>query len=190
MGYNKVRDRRSGNPRTRYTAAAVKRDGCRIMLHTHRTNQVAREASDRGSYLLILSLSRGRRIPIGRLGNLRFEEGFYLYVGSAMKALTKRINRHRRIRKKRHWHIDDLRAFAQFHSAWAVRSSDRLECEIARKLEKIADWTVPGFGSSDCSCGSHLFGMRTNPLFSNDFHQCLQHFRMDRFLKGESLQAP
>jgi sugar fermentation stimulation protein A len=39
---------------------------------------------------------------------------------------------------------------------------------------------VPGFGSSDCSCGSHLFGMAEDPLHSPEFIALLQYFRMDR----------
>lgn len=38
----------------------------------------------------------------------------------------------------------------------------------------------PGFGCSDCSCKSHLFGMRDNPLDDEAFHDLLAWYRMDR----------
>ena len=143
-------------------------------------NYIEREARDCGSYLLILNLKKNQNIHVGELGKISFKKGFYIYVGSAMANLTKRMERHRRIRKRHHWHIDELRAVAEFHSVLAIRSSTRLECEIAEALSGIAEWLIPGFGSSDCSCETHLFGMKSDPLQSAGFHRLLQHFRMDR----------
>lgn len=143
-------------------------------------NDIEKEAKDRGSYLLILNLKRNRNICVGKLGKVNFSKGFYIYVGSAMANLSKRMERHRHLRKRHRWHIDELRAVAEFHSVLAIRSSDRLECEIGKALSKIAEWSVPGFGSTDCSCKTHLFGMPKDPLHSEDFHKLLQHFRMDR----------
>ncbi len=68
------------------------------------------------------------------MGKVSFRKGFYIYVGSAMANLSKRVERHRHLRKRHHWHIDELRAVAEFHSVLAIRSSTRLECEIARSL--------------------------------------------------------
>ncbi len=142
------------------------------------------EAKDRGSYLLILNLKRKQKISVGRLGKVSFEKGFYIYVGSAMANLSKRMERHRHIRKQHHWHIDELRAVAEFHSILAIRSSTRLECEIAKALSAIAEWTIPGFGCTDCSCETHLFGMSSDPLHSETFQKLLQYFRMDRYLEN------
>jgi len=146
-------------------------------------DRIAKEAKDRGSYLLILSLKRKRKINVGKLGRVSFRKGFYIYVGSAMANLSKRMERHRHLRKQHHWHIDELRAVAEFHSASAVRSSDRLERDIAKAMSKITEWSVPGFGSTDCSCDTHLFGMPKDPLQSKDFHKLLQYFRMDRYFQ-------
>ena len=143
-------------------------------------NAIEKEAEDRGSYVLVLNLKRNRKIDVGKLGKIRFRKGFYIYVGSAMTNLSKRMERHRRLRKRHHWHIDELRAIAKFHSVLAVRSSDRLECEVAEALSKIAEWSVPRFGSTDCSCETHLFGMASDPIQSEDFQKLLQYFRMDR----------
>jgi sugar fermentation stimulation protein A len=145
---------------------------------------IEKEAFDRGSYLLILQLKTDRNIDIGILGKIPFKKGFYIYVGSAMANLSKRIERHKRLRKQHHWHIDDLRAVGEFHSVLAIRSSDRLECGIAQAMSRIAKWSISGFGCSDCSCKTHLFGMANHPLHTKEFHQLLQHFRMDRYEEG------
>ena len=142
---------------------------------------IEEEAKDRGSYLLILNLKRDRKIDVGKLGRVVFRKGFYIYVGSAMANLTQRMSRHRHLRKRHHWHIDELRAVAQFHSVLAIRSSERIECQVAKAMSEMAEWSVPRFGSTDCSCDSHLFGMSADPLHSGNFHKLLQHFRMDRF---------
>jgi len=142
---------------------------------------IEREAQDRGSYLIVLQLIKDKRISVGKLGTILFKKGFYVYAGSAMANLSKRIERHRRLRKTFHWHIDFLRDSADFTSALAIRSSDRLECEIADSLSKIAQWSVRGFGSSDCACATHLFGFTNNPINLPSFQKLLQYFRMDRY---------
>jgi len=142
------------------------------------------EAKDRGSYLLILNLERSRKIDVGKLGKVLFRKGFYVYVGSAMANLSKRMERHRHLRKRHHWHIDELRAVAEFHSVLAIRSSQRLECEVAKGMSEIAEWSVPRFGSTDCSCDTHLFGTSSDPIQSEDFQKLLQYFRMDRPIAG------
>jgi len=146
---------------------------------------IEREAKDRGGYLLILTLKRKKNIHIGELGKVSFRKGFYIYVGSAMTNLSKRMERHRHLKKLHHWHIDELRAVAEFHSVLAIRSSTRIECEIAEAVSRIAEWNIPKFGSSDCSCQTHLFGMANDPIHSEGFQELLQHFRMDRYLFEE-----
>lgn len=137
-----------------------------------------RECHDRGSYIIILKLARERKLQIGSLGDVTFRKGFYLYVGSAMQGLSQRIARHRRLTKKKHWHVDHLREHAEFVAAIPVRSSRNLECSIAGELRTIAGWQVQGFGSSDCTCSTHLFGMHEDPIHSPDFIKLLLHFRM------------
>ena len=141
---------------------------------------IEREAKDRGSYLLVLKLREWKRITVGKMGNITFQPGYYIYVGSAMTNLTARIERHRRLRKNHHWHIDYFRQEAEFETALPVRASVSLECPMAASMGKIANWTIPDFGSSDCSCPTHLFGMKTSPLHNAKFINLLQSFRMDR----------
>ena len=142
-----------------------------------------REAKDSGSYIIILKLKRDRQISIGNAGIVRCRKGYYLYIGSARKNLTQRIERHRRLIKKYHWHIDYLRAVADVRAALPIRASESLECDIAAAVRKIADWGIPAFGSTDCGCHSHLFGMNEDPVQKRSFIDLLQYFRIDRLEK-------
>jgi sugar fermentation stimulation protein A len=142
---------------------------------------IEREAKDRGSYLVVLQLREDKKISVGRLGTMLFKKGFYVYVGSAMANLTARIERHKRLRKNFHWHIDSLRDATEFICALPIRSSERLECAIASSMSTIAQWSVRGFGSSDCACHTHLFGFMNDPVRLPSFQERLQYFRMDRF---------
>jgi sugar fermentation stimulation protein A len=144
---------------------------------------VEREAHDRGSYIVIVQLKRDRRLEVGGMGEIKFKKGYYCYVGSARANLSKRIERHRRLRKSLFWHIDYLRAEAEMRAAIPIRASEELECEIAAAMRKIAGWTVPGFGSSDCRCVSHLFGMDEDPVRTRSFIDLLMYFRIDRLEK-------
>ncbi len=142
---------------------------------------IEKEAHDRGSYLLVLKLPGDRPITVGSLGKVLFKKGFYVYVGSAMANLEKRLQRHMRLRKHNHRHIDELRAVSEVRAELAIRSSVRLECDIAGAMSLIAGRPVRGFGSSDCACETHLFHMEQDPLDMRSFHNVLEFFRMDRY---------
>ena len=144
---------------------------------------IQEEAQDRGSYLLILKLNRKMNLVFGRKENRQaFPAGYYVYAGSAMKNLTQRLERHRRLRKNKFWHIDYLREVSEFIAALPVRSSEDLECRLAEWIRAVADWDISGFGASDCDCPGHLFGMKEDPLRSPSFIGLLQYFRMDRLI--------
>ena len=144
---------------------------------------LTREARDGGSYLVVLRLSGRRTLPVGSLGHVTFRAGYYIYVGSAMKNLSLRIQRHHRLRKNLFWHIDYLRNAADWVTALPIRTADDIECALAGAMEKTASWSVPDFGASDCSCPSHLFGMETNPLVSAAFVDLVEQFRVRRLLQ-------
>jgi len=144
---------------------------------------VEREARDEGSYMVIFRVEEKVRLKVGELGDVFFRKGHYVYAGSARRNLTRRVQRHQRKRKNLFWHIDYLAEKATFVKAAAVRSSENLECGIASALVQIAEWRIPGFGSSDCGCGAHLFGMQDNPLSSARFVDLLMHYRMGRLEK-------
>ncbi len=137
-----------------------------------------REVDDRGSYLLILKLNRAARIKIGHLGTFPFKRGHYIYVGSAMRNLTARVARHRRLRKKLHWHVDYLRQKSEVVDVLPIRSSRRDECAVAEALSGLYRSGFHGFGSSDCRCSTHLFHLDENPLNESAFHRVLQRFRL------------
>lgn len=114
----------------------------------------------KSTYILILFLSRPKRIRIGALGPVRFEPGIYFYVGSGGRSPARRIARHARARKKKFWHIDFLSAHALVIGALVFEASRSLECPIAGALAGVFA-AVPRFGCSDCTCTSHLFRVRT-----------------------------
>jgi sugar fermentation stimulation protein A len=141
---------------------------------------IEREARDEGAYLLVLEMARSRRIDVGGLGRIVFPKGYYVYAGSARANLSARVERHLRRRKNFHWHIDYLRDAAHSCTALPIRASEDLEHGLAQALGKLAGWTVPRFGSSDCGCATHLFGFDGNPVRDPKFIELLLHFRIKR----------
>jgi len=148
-----------------------------------------REAADRGSYILILHLPRRTNITVGGLGVVAFPPGYYLYAGSAKKGLRARMARHLRKKKNFFWHIDYLAARCDASLVIPVRTGADLEHEIAASLQKTSEWSIPGFGASDCACKTHLFGMKSHPLQSEYFINNLQYFRIDRLSDALSPQV-
>ena len=112
---------------------------------------------DTGVYIAVLFVAKNLKIRVGRLGRFRFRQGLYFYVGSAQRNLSKRLERHSRKKKALHWHIDYLSAKAEMLGAITIDGPRELECQLAKKLGRMFDLTVPGFGASDCRCGGHLF---------------------------------
>ncbi len=115
-------------------------------------------------------------VPIP-LGALVFPAGWYLYAGSAERGLSKRIARHKRLRKKMHWHIDYLRRKAEMIESFPIRSSRRDECLLAGAVGELAEEAVDRFGSSDCPCASHLFRFGVDPRGTRSFHDLIARFR-------------
>ena len=120
----------------------------------------------KGSYILVIFLPDKSRIYIGALGEVKFNKGFYFYIGSAMgdfgsSTLINRVKRHIQPSsvKKTHWHIDYLlnQKKSIITRIYLIPSIERLECKIAQDLIKFSDNFIKDFGSSDCNCQSHLF---------------------------------
>ncbi|MFC1493261.1 DUF123 domain-containing protein [candidate division KSB1 bacterium] len=112
----------------------------------------------KGIYLLILKVRKNTAIKVGSLGVVDFQTGYCVYVGSAQNNLVKRVQRHLSLDKKIRWHIDYLTTSAGVDIERVLfRSGNKLEeCKTASILSETAA-AVPGFGSSDCRCRSHLF---------------------------------
>ena len=113
----------------------------------------------RGSYVLLLAMERSMRLTVGTLGTFDFPLGSYLYFGSAVGGIEARVRRHLSGNGKHHWHIDFLADEAPVVDVWSAAGPGRLECIWARTAMALPETTIPaaGFGSSDCSCPSHLF---------------------------------
>ncbi|MFN3420865.1 MAG: GIY-YIG nuclease family protein [Armatimonadota bacterium] len=112
----------------------------------------------KGAYQLHLKLDKSLRIKVGKLGTFLFPAGRYVYTGSALNGLENRLSRHFRKRKKPHWHIDYFLQHARIESVTVVETNQRLECELNCQIlnRPNAKVIAKGFGSSDCSCPSHL----------------------------------
>ena len=109
-------------------------------------------------YHLMLLVRRATSLQIGRLGRFSFPHGCYVYTGSAMNGLERRIARHSRKRKTLHWHVDYLLRRAELIEALLIPTRRRIECERNLRVLALpgARIVAPGFGSGGCRCPSHL----------------------------------
>lgn len=108
---------------------------------------------------MCLSLEKRRTLDVGRLGKALFPKGFYLYVGSAQKNLPQRLRRHLSREKRNHWHIDYLLPSARIRSIYSYEAPREWECRLSQRIAGLKGVRVvlKGFGSSDCSCPTHLY---------------------------------
>ena len=83
------------------------------------------EAHDSGVYVMVMHLDHDLDLEIGSKGIMHFKPGYYMYVGSAKANLTKRIERHKRKRKKMHWHLDYFRGHCEMIAGLPIRTSGR-----------------------------------------------------------------
>jgi Uri superfamily endonuclease len=115
---------------------------------------------EKGIYTLVLRLPAERLVEVGALGTVRFEAGYYAYTGSARgPGGLARVRRHLLVlagdNPARRWHIDHLLPLVELEEVVATITGEDIECSIARKLGDRLP-SVEGFGSTDCSCPSHL----------------------------------
>jgi len=110
----------------------------------------------RGSYILLVELPEGRTIAVGSRQDIHFPRGYYAYVGSAMNGFKSRLGHHFKEPRRPHWHIDYLLQKASVGGIILLETEERIECTVAQVLNQQFD-SIPGFGSSDCRCPSHLF---------------------------------
>jgi sugar fermentation stimulation protein A len=135
--------------------------------------------AEKGSYLLIFYNDRSFKKIIGSLGEREFKRGYYVYVGSAMQALDKRIKRHLRKSKKVRWHLDHISpGCMKIEKVYPIRRWDRIEEALARGVLEICDDYVMDFGASDSGLPSHFFYFSSRPYRRRDFLDLLLDFRM------------
>ena len=125
---------------------------------------------ERGTYALVLSLESEAEIAVGKLGLFAFPVGYYIYVGSARGGISQRVQRHLRgvgegSAKKLRWHIDYLLQRARVVEVWYAENSGECRWASAAKKMPQGQILIPGFGSSDCHCPSHLLYFPLLPSF-------------------------
>ncbi len=117
--------------------------------------------------MLIMRCRKTGKTTIGKLGQIELKPGFYIYVGSARGpgGIKARVTRHRRQKKKLHWHIDYLRRHTALIETWILAGDTNREHDWAKVLSSQYKIAHVRFGSSDCRCATHLFysGVRPSP---------------------------
>ena len=103
-----------------------------------------------------MKLPKAQTMTVGSLSDVYFPQGYYAYVGSALSGIESRLSRHFSQNKKSHWHIDYLLKNASITGIIIGETNGKAECAIAQELSSRFA-SIPGFGSSDCHCPSHLF---------------------------------
>ena len=113
---------------------------------------------DPGVYQLHLHLPKTARVKVGKRGAFLFPAGRYIYTGSALNGLERRLARHQRQAKTLLWHIDYFLRYACIERITILPTRQRLECALNREVlaQPGAEVVVKGFGSSDCGCSAHL----------------------------------
>ncbi|WP_400153469.1 GIY-YIG nuclease family protein [Candidatus Methanomassiliicoccus intestinalis] len=117
-------------------------------------------SKSKGVYLLIFTIPFETEVEIGKLGRYSFLPGRYVYVGSGMGGVSARVRRHLCGCQSKRWHIDYLIENAVDKKAVIYLTDSReMECILSGLVRDIpgAENPVRGFGSSDCSCYSHLY---------------------------------
>jgi len=123
-------------------------------------------------YLVVLRVRSAVALQIGALGRFDFDVGYYIYTGSARRALPARVERHFSADKRIRWHIDHLTSAGQCQplGAIVVADPDVTECELNMMVAELLNAAAPvaGFGASDCMsrCPAHLWKLRRSVALS------------------------
>jgi Uri superfamily endonuclease len=120
----------------------------------------------KGTYTIIVNCNAKAYCRFGRLGTVRLRRGLYVYTGSARgygsTSLERRIERHKKLVKRRRWHIDYLISMpdCRVSGVTYLVSERRLECKISQAIAENLNLAPPlrKVGASDCDCQGHLVG--------------------------------
>ncbi len=117
---------------------------------------------NKGSYFLLIELKEGNVIDYGKNSEY-FRKGFYIYIGSAMKNLRQRVDRHICYKNsgfKKHWHIDSLLERGEIVTTMVIPSDIRHEEDFSIMISKICI-PVKNFGATDCkSVNTNLYHVK------------------------------
>ncbi len=88
-------------------------------------------------------------------------KGKYVYVGSAQNNLLKRVKRHIKKNKKKHWHIDYLTTLNEcvIKEVFYLEKKKLFEDVISFIVGIYGD-SINNFGASDSKYNSHLFRVK------------------------------
>ncbi|MCD6502712.1 MAG: DUF123 domain-containing protein [Thermoplasmata archaeon] len=111
---------------------------------------------ERGTYILILRVTKSRRVNVGSLGYVTLTPGYYFYVGSGKRGVNHRIRRHFARKKKPHWHIDYVTTASDVYPIGYLYVPLFVEEDLARCLSRNLSF-LKGFGCSDSRAPSHMF---------------------------------
>ena len=120
-----------------------------------------------GSYCLVLRIKKDIKIKIGKLGKILFKKGIYIYIGSGMNNLIKRIERHlgknKKSKKRLHWHIDYLlqNKDTEIIDVFIKESTKKEEEIIANFVKKHSLGFIKNFGATDSKLKSHLYYVKS-----------------------------
>ena len=86
-------------------------------------------------------------------------------MGNGSTSLEHRLHRHvtsayNKYREHPHWHIDYflISPSIEIESIFILPNSvEKDECNLSRIMLHYSDDIIPNFGSSDCSCRTHLY---------------------------------
>ncbi len=127
----------------------------------------------KGVYILILEVSEECNIHIGKTKIFKIDKGIYIYVGSALHSLRRRLKRYLKFRelKKLHWHIDYLLTQCSISNISIIyatlekyKLSIRPETLLSNLINSLKN-TIPikGFGCTDLrGVKSNLYKINVN----------------------------
>ena len=120
------------------------------------------DGSESGIYHIVFKVEKEFIAKVGAAGQYLFVKGYYVYTGTAQRALKARLDHHIEKDKKIRWHIDYLSShpLASFAAAYYYEGEAAYkECRRNRKIIINANFYLAKFGSGDCRmCPSHLAG--------------------------------
>ncbi len=128
----------------------------------------------KGAYILLINLPTDCLIK-SKASSWQLSRGFYAYVGSAMNNLEKRVERHLRKDKKKHWHIDYLLEKADIFLVLMIPSSHRIEEMLSHHLEKFFK-PIKNFGSTDIDTTGNLFFIPSPEQLLNIIQSFIRNF--------------
>lgn len=141
----------------------------------------------KGAYMLIIQVEQPVSVQIKSMGEVSFESGLWVYVGSAMgdgsTSLENRLRRHFRKEKTIYWHIDYLLdADTEIVEAIWAESIKPIECDLVQSIAAHDDFR-PGpkaFGSSDCrrGCIAHTYFYEGDEKIHNSLIQVFRRLSL------------